>query len=655
MEEQGHDSFFTNMVTGVVEEEDVPRDGMKRYLLPDPQTGEIKGRTRVTTVSGSMENNFSLGRWEKRLIVRGMGLRADLMARAGAANPDDDGYDTLLDSIVVAAFEAAGGSWGSNLGTAQHKAFERHFLHGTPIEELPEYFHADLRAVRAALEFHGITLLPQYIERTVYNELYDRGGKVDAIAQLADGTLAILDLKTEKDPAKYPEGKTVQLAYYANSKLIMNYETQQYEPMPSVHTDFALIVWCRPGTGEAQILQVPIDIGWVGVRIAEQNRAWRRQKIVITPYLSQANWAATPPVTSQATTDGQTFSGGNDSTPSLSELLGCAVCGAQESRGDQHAERCPLKPQLPAPEPAMHPANEQPQGNYAQVAAVVDGALQSGQQLDSTQVQHLNQQAAEIVAGNAPRTNSEAGLPPAPSQPPGQPVVGTGTGHPVTAGIHAAETPLSGVPADRPPAPKGTKAKKMSPAERLQELLAVPPYIEGTNGTPGQGINPEAEAEELAEVDKTELQEMLKTIDPSIDEKSLKKWRKTLAEMLVERLAKQRQLRANTAPQATETPVQDTPQVQVTPAQVTQPGWAQVGPVAAGGPPPPFNGTPQNPQDLTVGGMIAQLNMASDVNALVTLYQQWVSFYGAEQWVQPLQDAYWQRHAQITSISAPVG
>jgi hypothetical protein len=123
------DEFFT-VTSGEVREEDVPRDGHGRYLLPDPVTGEVLGRTRVTTVSGSMENGYGLTLWRRRTVVRGMGLRPDLMARAGAADPEDPGYPKLMDSIEAAAYEAGGGSAGSNLGSAQHSVFERYFRQG---------------------------------------------------------------------------------------------------------------------------------------------------------------------------------------------------------------------------------------------------------------------------------------------------------------------------------------------------------------------------------------------------------------------------------------------------------------------------------------------------------------------------------------------
>lgn len=679
------DEFFSDDVPhGAVVEEDVPRDGRGRYLLPHPVTGDLKGRTRVTTLASSVENGFMLTRWRIRTIIRGMGLRADLMARAGAADPDDDGYNKLLDSIADAAFEAGGGSWGSNLGTAQHKVFERHFFHGVSVEELPEYFRADLRAVRAALEFHGIELLPNYIERTVYNELYDRGGRLDAIGRLRDGTLAIVDLKTEKDPKQYPKGKTVQLSYYAYSELLMNYDTQQYEPMPQLHRDFALVIWCRPGSGQAQILEVPINIGWVGARIAEQNRAWNSMKIVVAPYMSDANYAQIPAdLTHGVTTDGQTFFANTPNqiqqqpvqqveptyptTPGFNDTqpLACADCGAVEELGHQHAAQCRIA--LSVSQPAPPSPNGQPAGNYAQVAQIVNQAMQGGQQLGPDQMAHLNQQAAAIVAGqnstssasgkttvdNRPRSMAEAGLGNPPAQPPGQSVVGPGTNYPITAGIYAEQPaqPPAGVAPDRPPAPKGNSAK-LSPADLMNDLI----------NRSQDGIDEEAFwleiVDELKNMDKKrQLQPLLRLLEPGITEKALARHREPLAQMVVERVKQQREIRARqaggTAPPAQETPAQVAPPAQETPVQAAQPGWAQTAP---GGPDGHVSAAP-GPQpvlDLTYEAAMAAIESAPSPDRLTAIYQQWVGTYGPQNWIEPMNVAYWQR-MNLLNAPTPVG
>ncbi len=492
------DEFFT-VPTGVVTEDDVPRDGYGRYMLPDPggNPNNVSGRTRVTTLAGSMDNGFGLTMWRRRTVIRGMGLRPDLMARAGAADPNDPGYDKLLDSIEAAAFEAGGGSSGSNLGSAQHAVFDRYFGKGESLDTIAEYFHADIKAVEAELAKKRIKLLPGYNERVVYCKIYDRAGCIDSLAELDDGTVAVLDWKTEKDPVAYPEGKTIQLSYYGNSDVTMNYETHQYEPLPPIRRDIAIVIWCRPGSGEAKALRVPIDVGWVGARVAEDNRAWRQQKIVISEYFPGTGLAS--PVVVQ---------------PSPTAYV-------RDDTGSQG---------IPAP---THPNEWQ-----ERVANTANAVLSEVHQRIGSQ--HAPgvvtpEAVAAVTNGTHPATMAQAGFTsPAPAQPPGQPVVGPGTPH---AAADMAGPPAGSVPSSRPPAPVGS-GKNTPPAEYVKEL------IDRSSG----GIDEEAfyieMQEELANLSKKDqLQPMLRIISPGINENDLKKHRGPLADMLVTIIKQQRNLR----------------------------------------------------------------------------------------------------------------
>lgn len=642
------DEFFT-VTSGEVREEDVPRDGHGRYLLPDPTTGEVLGRTRVTTVSGSMENSYGLTLWRRRTVVRGMGLRPDLMARAGATDPEDPGYNKLMDSIEAAAYEAGGGSAGSNLGSAQHSVFERYFGKGEPIESIAEYFHPDIRAVEAELARKKIRIIPEYRERVVYCSVFDRGGKIDAIGELEDGTWAVVDWKTERDPIAYPDGKTIQLGYYVNSEYMMDYSTQQYVPMPTVRKDFAIVVWCRPGSGEAKALVVPVDLGWVGARVAEHNRAWKQQKIVISEYLPGTEIApAVVPQPQQIPAQAPNY---------LQPGIGAAVLQGE-------------------PVPGLHPSN--PQGVAAAVGQVVDQAIASGQQLGPDQVAAMNTQAAAIVAnkcvtcgyvhtpeqgcpspewaaakafpGNGnqghPGSLAQTGLPAAPLQPPGQPVVGPGTPHPVP----QSQAPLAVPPGPPPPAPRGA-GKNMPPLEYVKDLIE----------RSSEGIDPEAfyleMIQELVQLSKKDmLQPMLRHIKKGIDEKSIAKHRQPLAEMLTGFVKQQRELRTgqpaallaqpevqNTMAAIVEQADQLTPWTPPPAAQPQQqfipaPQPEQPAPAPSAGPNwgqmPPANGI----VDMTYEGVMRAIHEAPNMDRLTAIYNQWVATYGIQQWTGTIVD-----------------
>jgi hypothetical protein len=664
------DEFFTGVAPGTVVEDDVPRDGLRRYLLPDigGDPNITKGRTRVTTVASTMENGFGLTIWRRRTVIRGMGLRPDLMARAGAADPLDPGYDKLLDSIEAAAFEAGGGSTGSNLGSAQHHVFDRYFGKGEKLDTIAEYFHADILAVERELAVKGIKLLPGYNERVVYCRIYDRGGKIDAIAELDDGTFAILDWKTEKDPVEYPDGKTIQLAYYGNADGVMNYETHQYEAMPPVRRDIALVVWCRPGSGEAKVLRVPIDLGWVGARVAEDNRAWRQQKIVISEYFPGTGMA--PAVVPGITPEGHAAGVRALAQPRYVEPA-AAVANDQALHGVQGQSFGPdWQPQDNGQPVYTRDELERmgvapTTGIAAQVGQIVDQALASGQQLGPEQMQQLNTQAAAVVSGKCGTCGyvhtPEQGCPPLewiqaqsvqqgvqvqqhqngqnqlpPGVPPG--TVGHGpAGQPATypGYENAGQPPAGAPPGAQPPAPKGA-GKNTSPAEYIKELID-----RSSDGIDSEAFYMEMKEELEALSKKDQLQPMLRLIRPGIDEALLRKHRGPLADLLVGFVKEQRNMRtAHPAPSAllAQPEVQNMMAAQQQYAQnvtavVEQASQQPTAPWGQQAPPP------NDFVDMTYEGVMRAISEAPGPDRLGAIYQQWKTTYGPAQWTGAILDA----------------
>ena len=642
------DTFFTEVATGEVRDADVPRDGLGRYLLPSMTTGEVKGRTRVTTVAGTMESGYGLTIWRRRTVIRGMGLRPDLMSRAGAADPNDPGYDKLMDSIEAAAFEAGGGSTGQNLGSAQHHVFDRYFGKGESLDTIAEYFHADIKAVEAELARKKIKLVPGYNERVVYCRLYDRGGKIDAIAELEDGTWVIVDWKTEKDPVEHPSGKTIQQAYYSNADGIMNYDTHEYEPMPPVRRDFSLVIWCRPGSGEAKALRVPVDLGWVGARVAEDNRAWHQQKIniheyfpgtglapAVVPLVQEIPGAQAQIIANAITPEGRAapnafMSGVADvralaqeatSQPYIRDDTGSqgVLAPTQPGEWQPAGTKCSTcgyvhtaEQGCPSPEWAAAQAVLPQNGNAAQIKEVINQQIQSGQPIGPEQVAQMNTQAAAIVGQQLP-----------PGVPAGTVAHGPASQPPRYPGYEqpAAEAPPVGVPpGPQPPAPKGA-GKNTPPAEYIQDLIA----------RTGAGIDPDTfyqeMVEELATLSKKEqLQPMLRLISPGIDEASLRKHREPLATMIVECVKAQHNMR-NRGGQVQDTQTHDQ---QAVAAQSQQQNSV----------PAPWGQQPaNNVMDLTYEGVMQAINEAPSLDRLGAIYQQWTHNYGPASWTGNIVDA----------------
>jgi hypothetical protein len=291
---------------------EVPQSG-NRYSLPDAD-GRIVVWNGATTLAAELDNPYALQQWQLRQTVWGMGQRPDLVAQAAAtASPDDK---DILRQVVRDAQSAAAIDSGANMGKALHMAFER-VDRGEPLEQLPEMFHADIKARQEALAFHGITILPEYVERVVRCLIFKVAGRLDRIGRLSDGSLVIIDDKSERDPVKYPHAKCVQLGVYANAGELFDHTRNELEPMPNVRKDFALIVHSRPGEGSCEIYRVDIARGWAAARIAVELREWRKADGLIAPYLSEANWVPADFYAPKQATEVEQYSASNGSASAV--------------------------------------------------------------------------------------------------------------------------------------------------------------------------------------------------------------------------------------------------------------------------------------------------------------------------------------------------
>lgn len=243
------------------EEDGLVRNG--RYRLPDPESGKDKGWTRVTTLVKTISDQFTLGEWEKRMVVLGLGAREDLYWRAAAADPDDrDG----LNKLAKEAKEAAKASRGANLGTALH-GFKEAVEAGRPVA-MPAAVRPKLASFQALMVAHQITTVPGYTERVVRIDKYGAAGKFDDIVDDARGNpllgcppgIRIGDLKSQKRFWTWLE-ISAQLSCYADADAIWNPELARYEDMPPVCKDWATVTWMPVNQDEVHLFDVPLAPG----------------------------------------------------------------------------------------------------------------------------------------------------------------------------------------------------------------------------------------------------------------------------------------------------------------------------------------------------------------------------------------------------------
>src|SRR5262245_1123897 len=255
------------------------RDRWGRYVIPDPDTGKKRTWMRATTFAKTLSDMYGLGKWQERMVAKGVSLRSDLYALA-AATPVAD--ETKFDKICADAKEAAKATSGANLGTALH-AFTEQIDMGQKIE-VPAPWDADIAAYQAALAEAKIRVDRQWIERIVLVPQYGVAGTLDRIVWALDQGRTVADVKTGKDLSYSWCEISIQLALYANATHTYDLATGDIVPMPEVNQDKALVFHLPVGQGRCEIHEVDIKAGWEAAYWARIVRDWRARKNIATSY-----------------------------------------------------------------------------------------------------------------------------------------------------------------------------------------------------------------------------------------------------------------------------------------------------------------------------------------------------------------------------------
>lgn len=275
------DAFGAPSAATLRAEDRVKRDRWKRYLLPDPETGEEVPWTRVTTINKCIADMHNLERWKQRQAVRGVALRADLLALAASVNSlpsDDPQAKETLNDVVKQAQAAAGSSSGANLGKALHTATEQ-LDRGTALRQisLPEPYDRDLYAYDQARRAAGMVTKPEHIERVVVIPSLRVAGTLDRLTFWRGGR-RIKDVKTGQSADEFGQLElAVQMALYANASYMWNLDTQQYEPMPEVEKDWGILAHLPAGQGRAAFHPVNIAAGWDAALVAHEVHSMRKE------------------------------------------------------------------------------------------------------------------------------------------------------------------------------------------------------------------------------------------------------------------------------------------------------------------------------------------------------------------------------------------
>jgi hypothetical protein len=143
----------------------------------------------------------------------------------------------------------------------------------------------DLVAYEQGMRDHGLTEIPDLVERTVVSLALGCAGTFDRIVHQT-GTVTnphpvpytILDLKTGKSLDFSLLEFAIQFAIYANAEYLYDKVAKTYQPFPGpevLDRSRALAMHLPVGEAKATVWAINIDAGWQLAQVAEQARQAR--------------------------------------------------------------------------------------------------------------------------------------------------------------------------------------------------------------------------------------------------------------------------------------------------------------------------------------------------------------------------------------------
>lgn len=268
---------------------EIPRDRWGRPLIK--ARGSRRDGvpyTRASTLGGTLEDQYGLSQWRQRMVVWGMGRRADLVLAAQAASSEDK---SVLGEIVDKAMEAAETSAAATIGTALHAITEL-VDRGEPLPDVGPVHEPMLVAYReliAHFRVHGI-------EQFVACDEIQTAGTFDRILSpvgelmAPDGSVfteddrLVGDLKTSGTADYFGIKFAVQLASYAHGEPYVHPGKRPGWPdgiEPS--RAWGLIIHAPSGGATADLYWVDLVEGWEAAHLAVTVRDWRKRKDLVLP------------------------------------------------------------------------------------------------------------------------------------------------------------------------------------------------------------------------------------------------------------------------------------------------------------------------------------------------------------------------------------
>ena len=244
-----------------------------RYYLPNHATGKTKGWQRVTNFTKLTDDTYHLELWKQRNVTKGLavmlGAPTEHGFRTGVMETIDHiaGLDVKADkerlgNITAKAQEVAGSKKMADEGTALHKSSELVDYAGGDLNRAPERHRRHMRLYLDALAVHGLTVLPDMIERVVASSKYEVAGKLDRICGLRDGSNVVVDLKTgDSIDLSFPSIAAQLDAYRDGINAGGIFDGRRYDQSIKVRDDFAIVVHLPSTRHEVTVYAVNLAKG----------------------------------------------------------------------------------------------------------------------------------------------------------------------------------------------------------------------------------------------------------------------------------------------------------------------------------------------------------------------------------------------------------
>jgi hypothetical protein len=287
---------------------DVPRDRWDRPMIkPREGVGNHVPYTRATTLAGSIEDTYQLGKWQIRMAAMGLLDRRDLAALIASygkppkrtVNPDTwiayKQWKSKMDKACDQAIEFSKAHEKANLGTAMHGFVER-LDQGESIDQFPPEFRPAIEAYTKATA----KLTSVHVEQFMVHDGIQAAGTPDRIVSIQGlPGLYIADLKTGV-VADYTTGKmSMQLGIYSRS-IGYNIKKEERFAIGPINQDRGIIIELDAETGICKLHWIDIDVGFRMVQVALSVRQWRKSgDTLLTPFDQGEEIKFTPPPNDQ--------------------------------------------------------------------------------------------------------------------------------------------------------------------------------------------------------------------------------------------------------------------------------------------------------------------------------------------------------------------